>query len=57
MHWPVTEKAPEISAWLAITVATVASSTSGRRSQCGPRRKNGLAIAAGSRITSAPWPR
>ena len=39
MHCRVIEKAPEITAWLAITVATVASTTSGRRSQCGRQQE------------------
>ena len=50
----VREKAPEITAWLAITVAAVARSTSGSWNQSGASRKNGLAAAAGSRSTSAP---
>ena len=33
----VTEKAPEITAWLAMIVAAVASSTSGNRSISGAR--------------------
>ena len=33
----VTEKAPEMTAWLAMIVATVASRTSGRRSISGAR--------------------
>ena len=53
----VTEKAPVITAWLAITVAIVASSTSGNRPQPGAIRKNGLAIASGSLRISAAWPR
>ena len=57
MHWRAMENAPEITAWLAITVAQVASITMGSRSQSGPSRKNGFAIAAGSRIISAPWPK
>lgn len=34
----VREKAPEISAWDAMTVATVARTTSGRTSDCGTSR-------------------
>ena len=48
MHCRAIEKAPEITAWLAITVATVARMTSGSRSQSGASRKNGFSIAAGS---------
>ena len=35
----VTEKAPVITAWLAITVATVASSTSGSSAQSGRQQE------------------
>ena len=38
----VTEKAPEITAWLAMIVAKVARMTSGRRSISGARKKNGF---------------
>ena len=38
----VTEKAPEITAWLAMIVASVARMTSGRRSASGARKKNGF---------------
>ena len=38
----VTEKAPEMTAWLAMIVAAVASSTSGRRNISGARKKNGF---------------
>ena len=48
----VTEKAPEITAWLAMIVAKVARMTSGSRSISGARKKKGLlsasAAAAGS---------
>ena len=53
----VTEKAPEITACEAITVATVARSTIGMRAQWGSSRKNGLSMDDGSRSISAPWPR
>jgi hypothetical protein len=53
----VSENTPEISACDAITVAIVASTTSGMRSECGARRKNGLEIAPGSRSSNAPMPR
>ncbi len=36
--WWVTEKAPEITAWLAMIVATVARNTSGSRAQSGASR-------------------
>ena len=52
----VTENAPEITAWEAITVATIASTTIGSRPQCGISRKNGLLIAPGSLMISEPWP-
>jgi len=45
-----------ITACEAITVATVASTTAGISQADGNMRKNGLASAAGSRISSAPWP-
>ena len=54
--WRVTEKAPEMTACEAITVATVASTTIGIRAQCGKSRKNGLSIAFGVSRISAPWP-
>ena len=57
MHCRAMENAPEITAWLAITVAAVARITIGSRIQCGPSRKNGFSIAAASRIISAPWPK
>ena len=38
----VTENAPEITAWLAITVAMVARMTSGKRRLSGAIRKKGL---------------
>ena len=57
MHCRAMENAPEISAWLAITVATVASTTRHSRSDSGHSRKNGFSTAAGLLITSAPWPK
>jgi hypothetical protein len=53
----VTEKAPEITACDAITVASVASTTIGKAAQLGARRKNGLLAAAGFDSSSAPWPK
>jgi hypothetical protein len=38
----VTEKAPEITAWLAMIVASVARMTSGSRNHSGASRKKGL---------------
>ena len=52
-----TENAPEITAWEAMTVASVARMTSGMRAHEGPSRKNGLLMAELSRSTRAPWPR
>ena len=57
MHCRATENPPEISAWLAITVAAVASTTIGSRSQSGPNKKNGFSSASGLLSTSAPWPK
>jgi hypothetical protein len=55
MAWLVSEKAPEITACEAITVATVASKTSGISSiSLGAIRKKGLSIAVGSLRISAP---
>ena len=51
------ENAPEMTAWLAITVATVARITTGSRPHSGISRKNGLAFAAGWCRISAAWPR
>ncbi len=55
--WRVTEKAPEITAWEAMTVADVASTTIGTSAHSGTRRKNGLSIAFGSDSSNAPCPR
>ena len=55
--WRETENAPEMTAWDAMTVATVASRTSGSVAQVGARRKNGLDTAAGSPRIIAPCPR
>ena len=56
----VTENAPEMTAWLAMIVATVARMTSGRRSTSGASRKNGfltVSIAsAGAHATAASPP-
>jgi hypothetical protein len=58
MAWLVSEKAPEITACEAITVATVARMTSGiSRISLGAIRKKGFSIAFGSLRISAPWPR
>ena len=46
-----------MTAWLAITVAIVASATIGISAQSGNIRKNGFSIALGSAISSAPCPR
>ncbi len=54
--WRVTEKAPEMTACEAITVATVASATIGIRPQSGISRKKGLSIALGLARISEPWP-
>ena len=52
-----TENAPVITAWDAMTVAAVASTTIGNRPHSGTSRKNGLlTLAAGSSRTRAPWP-
>ena len=53
----VTENAPEITACDAITVARVASTTTGSSAHDGISRKNGLATALGSARIRAPWPR
>ena len=46
-----------MTAWLAITVAAVASTTMGMSAQSGYIRKNGFSIAFGLANTSAPCPR
>jgi hypothetical protein len=51
--WAI-EKAPEITACEAMTVAAVASTTSGTRPACGIRWKNGALMALGSSRISAP---
>jgi hypothetical protein len=53
----VTENAPEITAWEAITVARAANTTNGIRAQPGARWKNGLSMGDGSRRIIAPIPR
>src|SRR3954454_9842034 len=53
----VTENAPEITAWEAITVAIIARITIGTRAHDGTSRKNGFAVADGSCRISADWPR
>ncbi len=50
----ISEKAPVITAWLAITVATVERTTKGIKAQFGTIRKKGSLTAAGSWITRAP---
>ena len=57
MACAVSEKAPEITACEAITVAIAASTTIGTTAHDGKRRKKGLSTAAGSRSTSAPCPK
>ncbi len=46
-----------MTAWLAITVAAVASSTIGSSAHSGYIRKNGFSIAFGLDSTNAPCPR
>ena len=60
MAWRATENAPVITAWEAMTVAAVASTTSGISAQVGTSRKNGARTAPsgpGSASNSAPWPK
>ena len=52
----IIEKAPEMTAWLAITVAAVASSTSGSSAQSGAIRKNGFSRRLGVRQHQRPLP-
>jgi hypothetical protein len=52
----VTEKAPDITAWLATMVASVAMITKGSRNQSGASRKKGLVTVEGSAISMAPCP-
>ena len=51
-----TEKAPEMTACDAITVATVARITIGSCAHCGKSKKNGLLIDEGVSRISEPWP-
>jgi hypothetical protein len=51
--WRATEKAPEITAWEAMTVARVARMTSGISAHWGPGGRRVL-MAAGSLRSSAP---
>ncbi len=52
--WRVTLNAPEMTDCEAITVATVASTTSGTCAHAGTSEKNGFATALGERRTSEP---
>ena len=52
-----TEKAPEMTAWEAMTVAAVARTTIGKRAQWGSIRKNGLVRLSGSRRMRSAWAR
>ena len=54
--WRVSENDPVMMAWLAMMVASVASSTSGNSAQCGASAKNGLSVSPGLSSTSATWP-
>ena len=57
MAWRVMEKDPVMIAWLAMMVASVASTTSGINPQPGASRKNGLApLATGPASNNAAWP-
>ncbi|MND06420.1 hypothetical protein D3C83_277790 [compost metagenome] len=51
----VTEKAPEMTAWLAMMVAMVARMTSGRRNASGARKKNGFLTV--SSASAGVWER
>ena len=53
----VSEKAPVITAWDAMMVAAVASTTMGISAHSGIMRKKGLSMAAGLAMSIAPWPR
>ena len=57
MAWRVSENTPEITACEAITVAAVASATSGMVAQSGARWKNGFSTASGLLSKCAPWPK
>ena len=55
--WRVIEKVPLMMAWLAMMVATVASTTSGTCSGAGHSTKNGLPSAGTApSTTTAVWP-
>ena len=55
--WRVSEKAPEITACEAITVATVASAISGYSAQSGASSKKGCLTGSGELRISAPCPK
>jgi len=57
MPWRTSEKAPVMTAWLAMMVAAVARMTAGSSAHCGKARKNGSDTAAGLPSTRAPCPR
>ena len=52
--WRVIENAPLITAWDAMIAAIVDKITIGIRAHSGNSRKNGLAVAPGSSMISAP---
>jgi hypothetical protein len=52
----VTEKAPEITAWLAMMVARVATTSNGMVSDGGTMWKKGLSTNSGCSISIAAWP-
>ena len=54
MAWCVIEKAPEITAWLAMKVAKVARMTSGRRHASLARLKNGFWMASAASVPDMP---
>jgi hypothetical protein len=54
--WRVSENEPVMIAWLAMMVATVASSTSGKIAQPGASLKKGLPPRSGLSRRSAVWP-
>jgi hypothetical protein len=51
------EKAPVITAWLAMTVAAVARMTTGSSAHSGNIKKNGFSRVEGSARTSAACPK
>jgi hypothetical protein len=57
MAWETMEKAAEMRAWEATTVASVATTQTGQKTGLGTDDQNTLACTSGRAVSRAPWPR